>query len=179
MAKCDSYTHTDSLFLQTQKSYEIMIKVQSEDFDLTVEVDKLKQNRDIGAIVSFTGIVRGGAGDQKITSMVLEHYPGMTERELSRIEARARERWQLLDCLIIHRHGELFPGDNIVLVVTISKHRQDAFQAASYLMDFLKTSAPFWKKEKSANQEESWVKAKKVDDDATQAWLKTGDNDID
>ena len=147
-----------------------MIKVQSEDFNIAVEIDELQQSAETGAIVSFTGLVRAGTGDQEITSMVLEHYPGMTERELTRIEALARSRWQLLDCLIIHRHGELFPGDNIVLVVTVSKHRNDAFQAASFLMDYLKTSAPFWKKEIGAHNEGSWVKSKQGDRDATKAW---------
>ena len=154
-----------------------MIKVQSEDFDIAVEIDELKQSMEIGAIVSFTGLVRAGTGDQEITSMVLEHYPGMTERELLRIEALARSRWQLLDCLIIHRFGELFPGDNIVLVITISKHRSDAFEAASFLMDFLKTSVPFWKKEISAHNDGNWVKAKQGDRNATKAWQNAEGNE--
>ncbi len=151
-----------------------MIKVQTADFDIANAIDELKQNhQDLGAIVSFTGVVRGGRGDQKITSMVLEHYPGMTERELAAIETKARARWQLIDCLIIHRHGTLVPGDNIVLVVTISKHRDDAFQAASFLMDYLKTSAPFWKKELNTQEQGNWVKAKQEDLEATISWQNT------
>ena len=154
-----------------------MIKVQVDDFNIANEIDELKQNhQDLGAIVSFTGVVRGGAGDQKITSMVLEHYPGMTERELAVIENKARARWQLIDCLVIHRYGTLVPGDNIVLVVTISKHRNDAFQAASFLMDYLKTSAPFWKKELNAKQQGNWVKAKKEDREATKSWQNTDEH---
>jgi molybdopterin synthase catalytic subunit len=150
-----------------------MIKVQARDFNLTAEIRELKQNRsDIGAIVSFTGTVREGAGEEKIISMILEHYPGMTEQELERIEREARNRWKLLDCLIIHRYGELKPGDNIVLVITLSRHRKDAFQAAEFLMDYLKTSAPFWKKEISAN-ETGWVRAKEEDTEATKAWFES------
>ncbi len=151
-----------------------MIKVQADDFNIANEIDELKQNhQDLGAIVSFTGVVRGGSGDQKITSMVLEHYPGMTERELAAIETKARARWHLIDCLIIHRYGILVPGDNIVMVVTISKHRNDAFQAASFLMDFLKTNAPFWKKELNAEAQGSWVKEKQEDREATKSWHST------
>lgn len=149
-----------------------MIKVQCEDFNLTTEIAEMKKSRaDLGAIVSFTGTVREGVGEQKITSMTLEHYPGMTERELVRIEGEARHRWDLIDCLIIHRYGKLLPGDNIVLVVTLSSHRKDAFQAAEFLMDYLKTSAPFWKKEIAAG-DAHWVKAKQDDVQATQNWLK-------
>ena len=148
-----------------------MIKVQNEDFNLATEISELCGNQnDIGAIVNFIGVVREGTGSKKITSMTLEHYPGMTERELERIEREARTRWDLIDCLVIHRYGELFPGDNIVLVVTLSSHRTDAFQAAEFLMDYLKTSAPFWKKEVT-NGDESWVEAKQSDAEATKAWL--------
>ncbi|MCP4934630.1 MAG: molybdenum cofactor biosynthesis protein MoaE [bacterium] len=157
-----------------------MIKVQVDNFNIANEIDELKQiHQDLGAIVSFTGVVRGGSGDQKITSMVLEHYPGMTERELSAIETKARARWQLIDCLIIHRYGTLVPGDNIVLVVTISKHRNDAFQAASFLMDYLKTSAPFWKKELDAEELGNWVKAKQEDQEATKSWQNTAEHEKD
>ncbi len=153
-----------------------MIKVQAEDFNIALEINELKRHhQDLGAIVSFTGVVRSGSGDQEITSMVLEHYPGMTQRELAAIEEKARQRWQLIDCLIIHRYGTLVPGDNIVLVVTISKHRNEAFQAASFLMDYLKTSAPFWKKELNAKAQGNWVKAKQQDHKATSAW-QNGDD---
>ena len=147
-----------------------MIRVQTEDFNLGLEIGQLsKSHPNLGAIVSFTGTVRAGTGSQQITSMILEHYPGMTERELERIETKARARWNLLDCLIIHRHGELFPGDNIVLVLTLSSHRLDAFQAAEFLMDYLKTSAPFWKKEIAAGKA-SWVDARPEDMNASKAW---------
>jgi molybdopterin synthase catalytic subunit len=102
--------------------------------------------------------------------MTLEHYPGMTEAELERIEAEARERWPLSDCLVVHRHGRLEPGDNIVLVITASTHRQAAFDAASFLMDYLKTSAPFWKKEERAGGEGGWVEEKTSDNAARERW---------
>jgi len=158
-----------------------VIKVQIEDFDITTETSRLRNNRlDVGAIVSFTGTVRqeqtnADINGKKLLSMLLEHYPGMTERELTRIETEALGRWNLQECLIIHRYGELFPGDNIVLVITMSRHRQDAFEAASFLMDYLKTSAPFWKKEKFSSQQEKrthWVEAKEKDMDATKVWQK-------
>lgn len=153
-----------------------MIKVQEENFEIAHELEKLTENRtDAGAIVTFTGTVREMGGQQTISKMVLEHYPGMTERELERIEGEARNRWDLLDCLVIHRYGELMPGDNIVLVITLSAHRKDAFQAAEFLMDYLKTSAPFWKKETAAGSS-SWVEAKETDQDARDAWItKDGD----
>src|SRR5215470_4107128 len=124
------------------------VRVQSHDFDIGTEVKRLTAGRtDIGAIVTFTGTMRGGTGEHPIASMTLEHYPGMTEAELERVEAETRDRWQLQASLIIHRHGEFQPGDNIVLVVTASAHRHAAFEAAAFLMDYLKTRAPFWKKE--------------------------------
>ncbi len=129
------------------------VRVQASDFEVGHEVRQLTAGRtDIGAIVTFTGTVRGenGAGET-ITGMTLEHYPGMTEAELERIEAEAQRRWPLQASLIIHRYGALRPGDNIVLVVTASPHRHAAFEAASFLMDFLKTRAPFWKNEARAD----------------------------
>ncbi len=150
-----------------------MIKVQKQDFNPDTELQALRGgNPDVGAVVSFLGVVREGSGDQKITSMTLEHYPGMTERQLQEIENEARKRWALSDCLIIHRYGTLRPGDNIVLVMTLSRHRQDAFHAAEFLMDYLKTSAPFWKKEVIAG-EEKWVEAKQSDVEATKSWFTT------
>lgn len=147
------------------------IRVQTEDFDIGAEIKGLTAGRtDLGAVVSFTGLVRGGKGDDQITAMTLEHYPGMTEAELERIEAEARERWPLSACLVIHRHGRLEPGDNIVLVITASAHRHAAFEAASFLMDYLKTSAPFWKKEERSVGESGWVEEKTSDNAAKERW---------
>ena len=123
-----------------------MIRVQEQDFDIGAEIAKLAAGRsDIGAIVTFLGTVRDQHG--AVETMTLEHYPGMTERELQRIEAEACARWKLQASLIVHRYGALTPGDNIVLVVTASEHRDAAFDAARFLMDYLKTSAPLWKRE--------------------------------
>ncbi|MCF6199992.1 MAG: molybdenum cofactor biosynthesis protein MoaE [Hyphomicrobiaceae bacterium] len=162
-----------------------MIKVQTEDFNISTEIRILKNDRhDVGAIVSFIGTVRQdkintNKDSRILLSMLLEHYPGMTERELKRIEKEALDRWDLQDCLIIHRYGELLPGENIVLVITLSRHRKDAFEAASFLMDYLKTCAPFWKKEKFAQQgvsqaasQANWVESKDEDMEATKAWQK-------
>jgi molybdopterin synthase catalytic subunit len=148
-----------------------MIRVQREDFNVGAEIAAMTAGReDIGAVVSFTGLVRAGAGADAITAMTLEHYPGMTEGELERIEAEARERWPLSASLIVHRHGRLVPGENIVLVITASPHRQAAFEAAEFLMDFLKTNAPFWKKEERDGGESGWVEAKAADDAAAERW---------
>ncbi len=150
------------------------VKVQSKDFDVASEVDALASGRtDIGAIVTFTGRVRDDDKGRPIKSMTLEHYPGMTEEELSRIEADANARWPLQASLIIHRTGELSPGDNIVLVVTASAHRQAAFEAAGFLMDYLKTRAPFWKKETGPAGESSWVEARENDETAATRWRPT------
>lgn len=147
-----------------------MIRVQQDDFDIGKEIAKLRANRtDIGAIVTFTGTVRDQAGGQPITSMSLEHYPGMTQKELQRIEAEAQKRWKLQGCLIIHRYGRLEPGDNIVLVITASPHRHAAFQAAEFLMDYLKTNAPFWKCEQGQDGG-SWVDAREKDDETLKRW---------
>ncbi len=150
-----------------------MIRVQAEDFDCGAEIRALTAGRDdIGAVVSFTGLVRQGEGQAAIRAMTLEHYPGMTESELSRIEAEARDRWPLSACTIIHRHGRLMPGDNIVLVITASAHRRAAFEAAEFLMDYLKTNAPFWKKEQPQQGEDNWVTAKTADGAAAGRWRK-------
>ena len=136
-----------------------MNRVQTEDFDINAEIAALTKGRsDIGAVVTFSGLVRD-------VTLTLEHYAGMTERELTKLEAEANTRWTLQASLIIHRVGTLNPGDNIVLVITASKHRKDAFEAAEFLMDYLKTRAPFWKREG-----EIWVEAKSSDDDAAERW---------
>jgi molybdopterin synthase catalytic subunit len=145
------------------------VRVQSEDFDLAGEMAVLTRGRtDIGAIVTFTGRVRDNDG--ALTGMALEHYPGMTEAELARIEAEAHARWPLQASLIVHRIGELKPGENIVLVVAASAHRQAAFEAAGFLMDYLKTRAPFWKKEVTAGGESAWVEARDGDESAAKRW---------
>jgi len=144
------------------------ISVQTDDFDLNTEVNSVRaHNVDIGAIVTFTGTVRDIDGT--LTSMTLEHYPGMTEQELERIANEAEKRWPLIGCRIIHRYGTLKPADNIVLVVTASRHRSAAFEAADFLMDFLKSNAPFWKKEVVAGKER-WVEAKTSDTEAIDRW---------
>ena len=150
-----------------------MIRVQTEDFDIGAEVRRLTAGRtDLGAIVTFTGTVRDTAKGKPITSMTLEHYPGMTELELERIEAEAQARWPLDASLIIHRVGPMAPGENIVLVVTASAHRQAAFEAAEFLMDYLKTQAPFWKSEAGADGRAHWVDARESDDAALARWRK-------
>jgi molybdopterin synthase catalytic subunit len=147
------------------------VRVQAEDFDIGAEIKLLTQGRtDIGAIVTFTGTVRGEGGGKPIARMTLEHYPGMTERELERVESEAIARWPLQASLIVHRIGSLVPGDNIVLVVTVSAHRQAAFAAAEFLMDYLKTRAPFWKKEEGPDGTGTWVDARDSDDAALERW---------
>ena len=146
------------------------IRVQEQDFDIGAEMAALRKGRtDIGAIAAFAGLVRDHASGADVTAMTLEHYPGMTEKELARIEAEARARWPLLDCLIVHRIGRLLPGDTIVLVITAAAHRQAAFEAAQFLMDYLKTKAPFWKTEESGERRQ-WVSARDSDDAAASRW---------
>lgn len=149
-----------------------MIKVQREDFDLGAEVAALsKGNHQIGGICSFVGLVRDihpGADNQ---AMTLEHYPGMTEKMLEEIEEEARQRWPLEASLIIHRYGRLEPGDQIVLVATASRHREAAFESCHFLMDWLKTKAPFWKLEE-ADGKGDWVEARESDEEATRRWNK-------
>jgi len=153
------------------------VRVQTADFDVSREIDALKQRRtDIGAIVTFTGTVRGEAGGRQLSDMELEHYPGMTEAELARVEAEAHARWPLHGTTIIHRTGKLEPGANIVLVVAASAHRQAAFDAAAFLMDYLKTRAPFWKKETAVNGEGHWVDARDADDAALEKWQTSDTN---
>ena len=150
------------------------IRVQTEDFNIGAEIAGLTGGRtDIGAVVTFTGTVRGAAGGSPITSMTLEHYPGMTEAELARVEAEANDRWPLSASLIVHRIGKLHPGNNIVLVVTASAHRHAAFEAAEFLMDYLKSRAPFWKKEARPDGTSEWVDARETDTAALQRWKKS------
>lgn len=153
----------------------MVVRVQSADFDIAAEIEALSRGRtDIGAVVTFTGLVRGSAGGRELVSMTLEHYPGMTEAELEAVEAEANIRWPLQASLIVHRVGELRPGANIVLVVTASPHRHAAFQAAEFLMDYLKTRAPFWKKEAFADGAAAWVDARESDNEALERWRLKG-----
>ena len=146
------------------------IRVQSQDFDIGAELANLsKGGRNIGGLCSFVGLVRDMAGNESIQSMTLEHYPGMTEKKLAEIEIEARNRWNLEDCLIVHRYGRLKPGDNIVLVIAASPHRQAALEACAFLIDWLKTSAPFWKYEEKTQGAE-WVKARTADTIASKKW---------
>ncbi len=147
-----------------------MIRVQQEDFDIGHEIDALTSgNTAIGGICTFTGTVRDMGGDSQVTAMTLEHYPGMTEKALAGIEAEAGARWPLSASLIVHRYGRLEPGDRIVLVIAASAHRQAAFDACQFLMDWLKTKAPFWKKEE-VEDGIKWVEARDSDDDAAARW---------
>ena len=147
-----------------------MIKVQTQDFSLEKETRiLLKKNNNVGAISSFIGIVRNKSKEKDLISMTLEHYPGMTEKMLQKIEDEALSRWKLLDSLIIHRYGELFPGENIVLVITLSKHRKDAINSCHFLIDWLKTKGPFWKFEKTKNSGH-WVEALESDNLEEQKW---------
>ena len=147
------------------------VRVQTEDFDIGREIAALTASRtDIGAVVTFTGLVRGVSDGANLSAMTLEHYPGMTEAELSRVEAEALQRWPLQASLIIHRVGALEPGANIVLVIAASAHRQAAFEAAEFLMDYLKTRAPFWKKETGPDGTGAWVDARESDGEAAKRW---------
>ena len=150
------------------------VRVQEADFDLAAEMAALRAGRtDIGAMVSFTGLVRGASKSGAIDEMTLEHYPGMTERALDKIESEARARWDLQASLIIHRFGRLTPGEQIVLVITAAPHRGDAFAAAEFLMDYLKSRAPFWKREGSGAGAQ-WVDARDSDEDALERWTTEG-----
>jgi molybdopterin synthase catalytic subunit len=146
------------------------VRVQSEDFDTGRELDALTRGRnDVGALASFTGIVRDSNDGSRISGMTLEHYPGMTESALEDICRQAHERWDLIDTLVIHRVGPLKPGDRIVLVGVTSAHRGAAFEACEFIMDYLKTRAPFWKKE-SIGGGERWVEARDSDEAAARRW---------
>lgn len=146
-----------------------MISIQSQNFNLQDEVDALREHHNVGAIVSFVGLVRDLASNGKVTAIELEHYPAMTQKSLQKIVTEAEARWPLLGVRVIHRIGYLAAGEQIVLVVVSSQHRQAAFEAAAFIMDFLKTRAPFWKKE-YIDGEGHWVEAKATDDSAAQRW---------
>jgi molybdopterin synthase catalytic subunit len=155
------------------------IRLQREAFDVAAEVKKLTQGTtdrrsDIGAVVTFTGICRADENGEKIAALTLEHYPGMAETEIARHLEEASARWPLLGVTVIHRFGRIVPGEDIVMVATASSHRQAAFAAAEFLMDYLKTRAPFWKQveKPSGNNlvEKTWIEAKATDDSAAERW---------
>lgn len=148
------------------------IRIQSADFDAAAEVAALTRGRtDIGAVVTFTGLCRDEGA--RLAALELEHYPGMAEEEVARVVAEAQARWPLQGVTVIHRHGRIVPGENIVLVVAASRHRLAAFEAASFLMDYLKTRAPFWKKEHHVDGTAGdWVAAKDEDDAAAERWQR-------
>ena len=148
-----------------------VIRVQAPDFDIGAEMAALTLGRtDIGGIASFVGVVRGTAAGRPIEAMCLEHYPGMTERALAHIASDATTRFDLQACVVVHRIGELRPGDNIVLVMAASPHRQSALDGCAFLIDWLKTRAPFWKKERFADGTQQWVDAREADDAAVSKW---------
>ena len=150
------------------------IRIQSEPFDAAAEAKKLTGGRtDVGALVTFTGICRGNEGSEPIAALTLEHYPGMAEAEIERHVAEAMARWPLLGVTVIHRHGRIAPGDDIMMVATASSHREAAFSAAEFLMDYLKTRAPFWKQVEKADGK-IWVEAKSTDDAAAGRWAARG-----
>lgn len=148
-----------------------MVRVQAEPFDPAAELAAFARGRtDVGGIATFLGLVRDEHGGERVSAMTLEHYPGMTERKLAEIEHEARARWpDLQDTLVIHRHGRMLPGEPIVLVATASAHRQAALDACAFLIDWLKTKAPFWKLEETGG-DERWVEARASDDQAAARW---------
>ena len=147
-----------------------VVRIQAEDFDVAAEIAALsKGGRDVGAVVTFTGLCRDEGG--RLAALELEHYPGMAEAEAARVVEDARARWPLSGVTVIHRYGRILPGQNIVLVVTASSHREAAFAAAEFLMDYLKTRAPFWKQVESKSGA-AWVDAKEADDAAADRWRK-------
>ena len=149
------------------------ILITQDDFDIAGEYEALKQ-AGVGAVVIFSGVVRDNADNPRLLAMTLEHYPGMTEMEISTIIEEAKGRWPLASVRVIHRVGRLLPEENIVFVGTASAHRQAAFESAAFIMDYLKTKAPFWKKEET-EQGANWVDAREVDEDALRRWeVKSG-----
>jgi molybdopterin synthase catalytic subunit len=150
----------------------VNIRIQEADFDIAREISALTTGRsDVGAVVSFSGICRGSEDGASIAALTLEHYPGMAEAEIARHAETAMARWPLSGIRIVHRVGRITPGENIVLVLTASQHRQAAFEAAEFLMDYLKANAPFWKRVDSAGGE-SWIDARDHDEDAAARWIK-------
>jgi molybdopterin synthase catalytic subunit len=146
------------------------VRVQKEDFDTGRELEALTRGRtDVGAVASFTGLVRASNDGSVVSGMTLEHYPGMTEKALEDICAQAHARWDLIDTLVVHRIGPLAPGERIVLVGVSSAHRGEAFEACEFIMDYLKTRAPFWKREDTP-EGSRWVESRASDDDAAQRW---------
>jgi molybdopterin synthase catalytic subunit len=149
-----------------------MIRVQEGPFDVGAELEELRAGRtDIGAVASFVGLVRDHAGEQATLAMTLEHYPGMTEKKLAEIEAEAQARWPLQASLIVHRYGRMLPGEPIVLVATASQHRAAALEACAFLIDWLKTEAPFWKLEETGSAPR-WVDARETDEHAAARWRR-------
>jgi len=147
------------------------VRVQRKDFDPGAELERLAAgDTTVGGVASFIGLVRDMGGEARVNAMTLEHYPGMTEKLLGKIEAEARRRWPLQGCLIIHRYGRLEPGDRIVLVATASAHRQAALESCQFLIDWLKTKAPFWKLEETGDGADVWVEARAEDDVAAERW---------
>jgi molybdopterin synthase catalytic subunit len=147
-----------------------MIRVQREDFDPGLEMARMTDGRtDIGGLASFVGLVRDFQDDKSVSALTLEHYPGMTEKQLAAIEAEARRRWDLQDVLVVHRYGRMEPGERIVLVLTASAHRQAALESCQFLIDWLKTRAPFWKLEDTGRGRE-WVEARAADDAQAARW---------
>jgi molybdopterin synthase catalytic subunit len=154
-------------------SADATIRIQQADFDIGREIAALTNGRiDIGAVVSFSGICRGSENGEPIAALTLEHYPGMAEAEIKRHADEAMSRWPLSGLTVIHRVGRIVPGENIVLVLAASAHRQAAFEAAEFLMDYLKANAPFWKREESAAGK-SWIEARDHDDAAAARWTKS------
>jgi molybdopterin synthase catalytic subunit len=150
------------------------VRLQREPFDAAAEVAALTHGRtDIGAVVTFSGVCRGSEDGAPIAALTLEHYPGMAEAEIGRHVEEAKRRWALLGVTVVHRYGRIVPGEDIVLVVTASSYRQDAFAAAEFLMDYLKTRAPFWKQIERAGGND-WVEAKSTDDEAAERWTAPG-----
>jgi molybdopterin synthase catalytic subunit len=174
MGSAEMCEYDSSVGEEGREAMPATVRLQSEDFDAGAEAHKLAGGRtDIGAVVTFTGICRGSEAGAPVAAMTLEHYPGMAEGEIARHVEDAQARWPLLGVTVIHRYGRMVPGDNIVLVVTAASHRGDAFAAAEFLMDYLKTRAPFWKQEERP-QGTAWVAAKGTDDLAAERWDKPG-----
>jgi molybdopterin synthase catalytic subunit len=152
----------------------VTVKIQTADFDVSAEINALRRsNPKVGAVASFVGVVRDANDGNTVAEMTLEHYPGMTEKAIEEIVVQAKGRWQVLDALVIHRVGMLKPTDQIVLVIVTSGHRGDAFAACEFIMDYLKTRAPFWKKERAGGAPR-WVEARESDDIAAERWRLKG-----